>query len=202
MSAAQQKEILQALQSDGVYVSPGMRGEADPNALAKSARDYGAKIMVLDALPGRAPIGKVAETFHKALNMSDGLMIVAVGGSRPQVAANGGNRVSSAQQLGDIVKSQAAVFGGKGYTQGIQAILQVHSDAEKSAGTSSGAGLLLLIGVPAAGGVWYFRRKKSQGRRARTASARRNAQAVERTRSAIRKTRFRFRIRHHRRRSR
>ncbi len=162
ISADQQKEILQALQTNGVYVSPGMRDTADANALAKSARDSNAKILVMDALPGRASIGKVAATFHKALNMGDGLMIVAVGGSRPQVAANGGNRVSSQSELGDIVKSQAAIFRAQGYTQGIQAILKAHSDAEKSAGTSSGLGLLFLIGVPTAGGVWYFRRKKSQ----------------------------------------
>ena len=161
-SQSQQKEILQALQNDGVYVAPGMRNQADPNALAKSARQYDAKILVLDTLPGSASIGKVAANFHTALNMGDGLMIVAVGGARPQVAANGGNRVSSAQDLGNIVKSQAAVFRAQSYTEGIKAVLQAHQKAEKSAGTSSGVGLLFLIGVPSAAGVWYFRRKKSQ----------------------------------------
>ncbi len=167
-----QQDIAQALQTTGVYVSPGMSGQADANALAQAVQNHpnGAKVIVLDALPRGASIGRGARSLHDAFNMGKGLLVLATGSPR-EVAAYGGSRVSSPSELNAIVKANVGTFNAQGYTQGIIGILNQHAAEEGSSKRGSSAFLLVLIGVPAGVGYLLWKRAK-QGRVDREAQLR------------------------------
>jgi cbb3-type cytochrome oxidase subunit 3 len=176
---AEQQQMLGALERQGVYVSPGMASQADARAIEAETRSHphGAKVLVLDSLPGNAGnIGRFAAQVHKWLKMDDGLLVVATGSPR-NVAAYGGFLVNDQPELQKIVQANAAKFTTQGYTQGIIGILNEHEAQEASANRSANTGLLFLIGVPTAGGVWFYRRSK-KAKAEREAKAREEASQI------------------------
>ena len=153
-----QQEIAQALQTTGVYVSPGMASQADANALAEAVRQHpGSKVIVLDSPPGGARLDRVAKALHTNLNMGSGLLVMATGSPR-QVETYGGGLVKSRAQLDAIEKANVATFNAQGYTQGIIGILNQHAAEEASTSRGANTFLLLLIGVPAGAGFLLWKR--------------------------------------------
>ncbi len=167
-----QQEIAQALQTTGVYVSPGMASQADAGALAQAVQNQpdGAKVIVLDALPRGASIGRGARSLHDAFNMGKGLLVLATGSPR-EVAAYGGSRVSSQAELNAIVQANVGTFNAQGYTQGIIGILNQHAEQEGSSSKGANTFLFLLVGVPAGAGYLLWKRAK-KGRADREAQLR------------------------------
>ena len=153
-----QQEIAQALQTTGVYVSPGMASQADANALTQAVRQHpGSKVIVLDSPPDERPLNVVAKALHTNLNMGSGLLVMATGSPR-LIETYGGGLVKSRAQLDAIEKANVATFNAQGYTQGIIGILNQHAAEESSTSRGANTFLLFLIGVPAGAGFLLWKR--------------------------------------------
>ena len=165
-SSLDQNEIVKALESSSVWVSPNMQNVADPTAIQNAIRGANrpVKVVVMDRLPGGSGnIGQFALKLHGYLNLDrdDGLVIVVTGAPRNVAAYGGGYIKNDALAITKIVSGASKTFTTQGYPAGIAQIVQEFDAAEKSEQRSGTIGLLTIIGVPTAGIIWWRRRKKA-----------------------------------------
>jgi hypothetical protein len=179
MSPDQQKEILQSLESTGVWVAPSLRSTADPNEIAQQIKgaQHPVKVLVIERPPverGRPlTTAQTAQKMDSWLQLEKQKGIVIVVTQQPRnVAAYGGFFLrGNREEVQKIVQGAAKTFNTQGYAAGIGQIVREFDAAEAGSSRTGSMALLVIIGVPV-GGVWFLVRRGKKKREEETVALR------------------------------